>query len=309
MSAILEVTTGFSRSADDCRAKPGLGCVVSRREIRFVPHSALRLELHQDVDCNGIACDAEISTCVHGKCVNLDMIGDGGAMGGTCPSGRGPAMVAVGGYCIDSTEVTNAQHAAFLQASPSVSGLPPPCSFKQDFKPTASGTWPDPDHPQTSVDWCDAYAFCKWAGKRLCGLRPGAAMPARIDVVDKTHDEWYLACAGPSLHTFPYGNTYDPIACASVGRNLPAPLHVGSLPTCEGGYPGLFDMGGNAEEWLGTCGGQTSMDRCMEGQASFVWNKLDPVGSARCDSGGMPDSDDYAFRNRDSGIRCCADLL
>jgi len=39
----------------------------------------------------------------------------------TCPDLAGPTMVNVGGFCIDSTEVTNAQYLAFLSTNPAPS--------------------------------------------------------------------------------------------------------------------------------------------------------------------------------------------
>jgi hypothetical protein len=307
-ASILEVTTGFSRNADDCRAKPGLGCIVSRRDLRFIPNRSLRITIDQDVDCSGVPCDTEVATCERGTCVPISQAGADGGPTKTCPSsGRGPVMVAVGGYCIDSTEVSNDQYAAFLATNPTGAGGPTPCGWKQDHQPHAGQTWMGGSMPQTGVDWCDAYSFCAWAGKRLCGLRPGA--PAgRIDVIDRAHDEWYLACAGPAMRVFPYGDTYQSAACTNVDKAPPQPLPVGSLKSCEGGYPGVFDLSGNVQEWRGICSGTTSNDRCLEGSGSFKFDKTDPIGRSRCDGGMPPDTDLYPFYNNDSGIRCCADL-
>ena len=55
--------------------------------------------------------------------------GDAGKEGG-CPGTSGPVMVDVGGYCIDSTEVTRAQYDQFLQSSPSTGGQPAECAWR-----------------------------------------------------------------------------------------------------------------------------------------------------------------------------------
>jgi hypothetical protein len=77
--------------------------------------------------------------------------GSGGASGsagsaGTagCPAGlSGPRLVAVGGFCIDSTEVTNAHYAQFLAAKGSdTSGQNAVCSLNQTYEPSAY--WPAP---------------------------------------------------------------------------------------------------------------------------------------------------------------------
>ena len=46
---------------------------------------------------------------------------------------------------------------------------------------------------------------------------------------------------------------YQPMACNSVDAGFDEALTVGSLDTCEGGVPGLFDMSGNLWEWTNSC--------------------------------------------------------
>jgi hypothetical protein len=96
---------------------------------------------------------------------------------------------ASGRYCIDSTEVTNAHYAAFLAMSP-----------------TPSSGWPAPvdqgRHPVTFVDWCDAFAFCRWAGKRLCGkIGDGANAPA--DLANAAKSQWFNACTAGGTKAYP----------------------------------------------------------------------------------------------------------
>jgi len=108
---------------------------------------------------------------------SLDGISDGQETGPgpePCPGDAGPTMVRVGSFCIDSTEVTVAHYAAFVDAYPSLDAQPPACSFNTSLAPV----WPEdagvpaPDMPVRYIDWCDAYAYCLWAG--ACRSRGGA---------------------------------------------------------------------------------------------------------------------------------------
>jgi hypothetical protein len=99
------------------------------------------------------------------------------SIAGSCPSGLpGPAMVPAGAFalptmCIDATEVTNAHYAAFLASSPAPGSGPGACTWNVRYEPLFH--WPPPPEraafPVVDVDWCDAFAYCAWAGKRLCG--------------------------------------------------------------------------------------------------------------------------------------------
>jgi hypothetical protein len=92
---------------------------------------------------------------------------DGVNSGGSsdCPGTAGPTPVRVGTFCIDSTEVTNAQYAAFLATRPNAAGLPHACDNKTSFAPANNWRLDEQgSHPVLGVDWCDAAAFCRWAG-------------------------------------------------------------------------------------------------------------------------------------------------
>ena len=55
------------------------------------------------------------------------------------------------------------------------------------------------------VRWCHAYAYCKWAGKRLCGKHGGGTYPW-ADSEASYNSQWSYACRGGIPGTqYPYG--------------------------------------------------------------------------------------------------------
>jgi formylglycine-generating enzyme len=160
---------------------------------------------------------------------------------------RGPALVAVGNFFIDATEVTVAQYGEFLAAkNGDTSGQIAACSWNASY-------WEGPaameqaQAPIASVDWCDAAAFCSWAGKRLCGRIGGGSITA-AEKEDENLNQWVLACGGPN--GFPEPNDMMECNLSDGFRNI-AP--VATYPGCEGYYPDVFDMLGNVWEWVDDC--------------------------------------------------------
>ncbi|MBS2016808.1 MAG: SUMF1/EgtB/PvdO family nonheme iron enzyme [Deltaproteobacteria bacterium] len=184
--------------------------------------------------------------------VPVDGDTDGGPDAGpACPTGRGPAMVRVAlpdaaPFCIDSTEVTNAQYDEFFyggtdggRVAEGGVGAGTSCSTVLAFTRRADAA--APNLPVENVSWCDAFAYCRWAGRRLC-------QPLADGGVET---EWTLACSNGGERTYPYGDAYAPV-CNDSFREA-GPVTVGSQPGCEGGVPGLFDMSGNVGEYVGHC--------------------------------------------------------
>jgi formylglycine-generating enzyme required for sulfatase activity len=215
-----------------------------------------------------------------------------------CRGDAGPPGIAVpdAGFCIDGTEVTNAQYAAFAR-SQTPAGLGPSCAWKTSFAPTLYGRPERPDDPVGGVDWCDAFAFCAWAGKRLCGRIGGGAL-ATAEASSPTASEWTAACSRSGERAFPYGPTYDPSLCTTT---IDAATPAGA--TCEGGYDGVFDMSGNIQEWEDACdvaddGG--ALDLCSSRGGD--WNDDSAIENACAGNHVIT----RATRADHLGIRCCA---
>lgn len=142
--------------------------------------------------------------------------GGGGDLGAGCPGGlEGPALVkvpapddsAVSSYCVDVTEVTNAQYAAFLSASVATTGQDEACAWNMTYTP--SKNWPATgmdEYPVVSVDWCDAFAFCKWAGKHMCGKIGGGESHLSFGYDDAAESEWFNACSAGGTSAYANGN-------------------------------------------------------------------------------------------------------
>jgi formylglycine-generating enzyme len=217
---------------------------------------------------------------------------------GDCPNG--PNGVIIGDYRIDSTEVTAAHYAKFLAVTfaPGYweSMLPAGCEFKTDFLPSGFPVVPPESIPVVGVDWCDAWAYCTWAGKRLCGAIGGGPAPLN-EVQNPATNEWYRACSGGGVTNYPYGIAYDPNACNTQDAEWGQLTDVGGLPTCQGGYDGIYDMSGNVWEWTNSCNDQ---NECRRRGGSLYSNAV----NARCGIDSVRSRD---YRADSQGFRCCAD--
>jgi len=189
-----------------------------------------------------------------------------------CPAGGITGMVRLPmGFCIDGNEVTREQYGQWLAKSPSTTGQDPWCAWNSDLTPDSKcmaeqTVCQNPGcekHPQVCVDWCDAQAYCKAMGKRLCGRIDGGASGFN-DYENPARDQWFNACSSGGKSAYPYGDTYDAQACKGVERvgvGTVKTVEVATLSTCQSstaGYAGVFDLSGNAAEWVNSCSGEKS---------------------------------------------------
>jgi formylglycine-generating enzyme required for sulfatase activity len=252
---------------------------------------------------------------------------DGGALDGGAPvivpCGRvradgvtraGPDMVKIdsdfGSYCIDTTEVTVADFNAYVLDAGSWPGAPGGCAAVGDLcddeagigaiRPPLVDSLPaDQTFPIGHVIWCDAWAYCHWAGKRMCGAI-GDGGPVQGHPPQET--EWYFACTNGKANTpYPYGTTYDPTACNSEGDGS---VPVRSMPRCHGMAPPfdqIYDMVGNVTEFV------------LDDENANLCDGVGPMGGgwdngnlASC-AGGYSGFNGCCFAFDTSGFRCCAD--
>jgi formylglycine-generating enzyme required for sulfatase activity len=130
-------------------------------------------------------------------------------------------------YLIDRYEVSRGDYKACIDAS--VCSTP-----ADDWDPVALS-----DHPVTFVTWEMANTYCQWAGKRL-----------------PTEAEWEKAARGTDSLLYPFGNiwgggTPSTGNCSQMNGNLCLLDTWKVTDGATGTSPyGLFNMGGNVEEWV-----------------------------------------------------------
>lgn len=255
-----------------------------------------------------------------------------------CPSGRGPTMVRIPlsegrSACVDTTEVTRAQYAAFLadgaahgagtrlaqcgdapyRDEPDASCLAEPKVCKGNCDA----------HPQVCVSHCSAQGFCAWAGKKVCGTLKG--VPADVKTLnDARVTPWLAACGGGAdelgevRKPFPYGSALDSTKCNTEGQagsgcaaapNSCGTVPAGSLPGCqgEGVYAGIFDMSGNVQEWVGLTDQSASspIPSAPFRGGSFERHNFSEFGDYTCDASGGSSTINLGAPY--IGFRCCAD--
>jgi formylglycine-generating enzyme required for sulfatase activity len=299
-----------------------------------------------DVDCGGTVCP---------KCT----IGKACAAGGDCSSNACgnnqcacPVNMAIvartngTSYCVDTAEVTKGQYNKFISATVPVTTQPPVCAGNTNFVP--GGAWPPlqtPDGiafsyamPVHYVDWCDGYAYCRWAGKQLCGQINGGPVPT-TELADAGASAWYNACSAQGQKAWPYSTIYAAGQCnvtgdggAGVGAaaggygyggvnqdegvytvancdlngNIGSYADPGGHGACLGGSVNLYQMSGNVAEWEDSCsaidGGVN--DQCRLRGGSYTANG--DSTQVRCDADRMLERvPTNAATLKDVGFRCC----
>lgn len=150
-------------------------------------------------------------------------------------------------YWIDETPVTIAQYRRYLDEAGEVN------VYGHEMEPLGKSHYPSPDtnygitgprlyvdnfgdpefddYPVTFVDWWDAFAYAKWAGKEL---------PLEI--------EWEKAARGIDGRIYPFGNVYDSQRCNTDESNIGELTSVRTYVQGVSPY-GCYDMSGNVWEW------------------------------------------------------------
>lgn len=226
-----------------------------------------------------------------------------------CGATRGGRMVFVSAstpFCIDVKEVTAAEYLQFLGASDkptsdelavcdwNAAQFGNPVLFVADSKPV------------TNVDFCDAWAYCKWAGKHLCGNTLDAG-PASTE--EPTDSQWTTACMnGAAATDYPTGSVLPDAGVCNIGIGSSAPTPVGSYMGCKGiadPFDKIFDMAGNVLEWdqSGTSGAFDSGVAHSELKAGVRGGSYaNDLASSRCKVGAAATIN---TKNGTIGFRCC----
>lgn len=149
--------------------------------------------------------------------------------------------VAVTGFWLDRTEVTNGQYRSCVDAGACTQPVESGSYYRTSYYSDPAYT----DYPVIWVTQGQAANYCAWAGARL-----------------PTEAEWEYAARGPESTIFPWGDEFDGTRLNYCDRNCDAGPHdpsvddgyadtapVGSYPA-GASWVGALDMAGNVREWV-----------------------------------------------------------
>lgn len=240
------------------------------------------------------------------------------------PDEQPQRTIQLGAFYLDQYEVTNRRYQTFLKATNH--RVPEHCcdpsyNLWKGTEIAASLL----EHPVVNVDWLDARAYCKWAGKRL-----------------STEAEWEKAARGPEGRVFPWGNQQDRMRAngasywsgtdfaspeeakawwAENGAEVIATKGVQGILTLpvtaleQGATPtGLMHLAGNVWEWVSDWYDpkyyETSLDKNPKGPdggeykvlRGGAWLNHRHLLRTTARDGSRP-----TMRNHGTGFRCAAD--
>ena len=152
--------------------------------------------------------------------------------GGGEPPPRTPDQMraSLSPYELDLTEVTVAAYEACVkEGGCTTDGLNKSAGGSNDDH-CNWGQSSRAEHPINCVDWNQAEAYCKWAGKRL-----------------PTEQEWEYAASSGKGWTYPWGNE-EPASSKLCWSRSDGTCKVGSFPAGDNAF-GVKALAGNVWEW------------------------------------------------------------
>lgn len=130
-------------------------------------------------------------------------------------------------YYMAKTPVTNAQYAAFIQAT----NHSLPLHWDNEVPPQGKE-----DHPIVFITWRDVMAYCRW----LAGI-------TNHSYILSSEAEWEKAARGTDGRIYPWGNNWDARLCNSSESEIGVTMPVESYSKGASPY-GLLNMAGNVWE-------------------------------------------------------------
>lgn len=125
------------------------------------------------------------------------------------------------------------------------------CSYRPNDRNLGRGK-----RPVTDIHWNDAVAYTAWLSLKT---KRKYRLPSEA--------EWEYAARAGSSTTYPWGRTIDKEQANCVGCNAQArkqTVEVGQFPA---NALGLYDMAGNAAEWVADCWSETYRSAPRDGSA------------------------------------------
>lgn len=166
--------------------------------------------------------------------------------------------------------------------------------------------WPNRlgENPLVYVDWSEAKALCKEAGKRLC-----------------RRSEWILACEGPKRLPYPWGFVRQPSPCnidrATIPFDVEAMMNeatreeelarlwqadrIGAHPDCVSAF-GVYDLSGNIDEWTDDLADNAQSKHPSTLNGGY-WGPVRNTCRLTTTSHGP------TFKFYQVGFRCCSDTI